>query len=231
MTEDTDDENPEPNPNPEQTQVKDAIAKLQRRSDDDAAKPAAIKGAVSLDPSALMDVIGELERLGEIYSTDAGYKLVESRPAETESDDTEEATEDSDGSEEKEKEKEETTEGGSVGSIDDHPPEVTADGGPGQQRSKSAEETETESDGVTFSATEFTVSASEKISTGDYENYEPFASITGEIDGVEELDDQTRLMIKGRLLELHKDLQKTLGQAANNRLSIADDEDWTVRDD
>lgn len=82
---------------------------------------------------------------------------------------------------------------------------------------------------IRLSADSFTVSASEKVSTGEYENYNPHATIEGTIEGVDQLDDQTRRMLRGRLLEIHRDLQETLEQAVNNRIAIRDDENWEVK--
>lgn len=79
----------------------------------------------------------------------------------------------------------------------------------------------------TLEGREFTVSASEKVSTGDYENYEPHATIKGEIPAPQsELDTETRKQLRRELVSLHYDLQKTLEWAIENRLAAEGHEVW-----
>lgn len=78
---------------------------------------------------------------------------------------------------------------------------------------------------IQFTVDSFKVSASEKISTGEYENYTPHASIEGSIEGVNKLNDEKRTAIQQRLLSLHRDLQRVLQKTCKNRLRIKDTED------
>lgn len=81
-------------------------------------------------------------------------------------------------------------------------------------------------DDITFTAEAYTVHGGEKISTGDYENAQYDVTVEGGIDGVGELDAETRRYIRRRLLVLHRDLQKVVQQAAENRIAIESAEDW-----
>lgn len=81
-------------------------------------------------------------------------------------------------------------------------------------------------DGITFTAEEFAVSADETVSTGDYENYDAYASLSGAIDGVGEMDAETRRVIRSHLLALHHDLQDVVERAAANRVKLSDQENW-----
>lgn len=72
----------------------------------------------------------------------------------------------------------------------------------------------------------FLVSASEKVSTGDYENYNPHATIEGGVDAGD-LDEETRAAIRQRLLDLQHDLQAILERSCKNRIAIKDSEDWS----
>ena len=83
------------------------------------------------------------------------------------------------------------------------------------------------SDGIELTATEWSVSVSEKRSVGDYENVEPFASVSGELPETE-LDEQTRRELKARLLALQKELQEVVERAADNRVRADGHEDWGV---
>ena len=85
-------------------------------------------------------------------------------------------------------------------------------------------------DGITLVGTEFTVSAREKISTGDYENAEYHTTIKGELGTpAPELDEKGRHELKARLLSLHKEAQATVERTANNRIRERGHEDWGVR--
>lgn len=84
-------------------------------------------------------------------------------------------------------------------------------------------------DGIRLVGTEWTVSVSETRSLGDYENTEPFVSVSGEIPAdVGQLDAETRRELKARLLSLHKELQETVERAADNRVKADGHEDWGV---
>lgn len=84
-------------------------------------------------------------------------------------------------------------------------------------------------DGIELVGREFTVSVSEKRSTGEYENVEPFVSVSGEIPaGQGTLNEENRRELKARLLSLHKELQEVAERTAENRAT--DGEDWGVRD-
>lgn len=85
-------------------------------------------------------------------------------------------------------------------------------------------------DGITLRGTAFTVSASEKVSTGKYENYNPHLTIEGEIPK-EDLTEANREDLKGQLLGLHGDLQAVLNKAAGNRHAEPEWEDWTFGDE
>ena len=88
-----------------------------------------------------------------------------------------------------------------------------------------------DNDEITLRGTSFTVSASEKVSTGDYENYNPHATIEGELPAAEsELDQETRAAVKQELLKLHGDLQDILNKATGNRIAASDHEDWSFED-
>lgn len=83
--------------------------------------------------------------------------------------------------------------------------------------------------GITITATEWTVSAREKISTGDYENFEPHVTIKGEVPMRAELDEAARTELKARLLAVHKEAQEIVERAGENRIAVEDAEDWGVR--
>lgn len=85
-------------------------------------------------------------------------------------------------------------------------------------------------DGITLRGTTFKVSATEKRSTGEYENYQPHASIEGELPAPEsELDPETRSRLRAELLSLHHDLQKVVVAAADNRVKeLEEQEEWDI---
>lgn len=84
-------------------------------------------------------------------------------------------------------------------------------------------------DGITLTATDFTVEASEKVSTGQYENYNPSITVEGKLP-MAELDDAGRAAVKEQLLRLHGDLQDVLGKAAGNRNAEPEWETWTFHE-
>ena len=83
-------------------------------------------------------------------------------------------------------------------------------------------------DGIQLTATEFKVSATEKVSTGDYENYQPHVTIEGEIPLAAQLDEENRRELKARLLAIHKDAQEIVQRAAENRIANPEYENWGV---
>jgi len=85
-------------------------------------------------------------------------------------------------------------------------------------------------DEITLRGTSFTVSASEKVSTGQYENYNPHLTIEGEIPK-EDLTDENREDLKEQLLGLHGDLQAVLQKATGNRHAESEWENWTFQDE
>lgn len=85
------------------------------------------------------------------------------------------------------------------------------------------------SDGdIELTATGWTVSASEKTSTGEYENHESHAALEGDIPLGTRLDEDARRELKARLLALQKDLQEVVERAAENRVRESGHEDWGV---
>jgi len=81
-------------------------------------------------------------------------------------------------------------------------------------------------DGIELTPEEFTVSVTEKRSTGDYENIEPHASVSGTVPDGADCDD-----VRRELLALHRDLQQVVERAATNRNKVPEHEDWTDPDD
>lgn len=89
-----------------------------------------------------------------------------------------------------------------------------------------------DTDPIQLVGTEWTVSTKEKRSTGDYENVEPFASVSGDIaQPAGELDEEARRCLQAKLLALHKDLQAVVERAADNRVAHPDSENWGVPED
>lgn len=84
----------------------------------------------------------------------------------------------------------------------------------------------TTEDGVTLTATEWSVTATEKVSTGEYENAEYHTTIGGEVDGGAVLDADTRRELKARLLAVHKVAQEMVTRSGENR--VGDEVDWGV---
>lgn len=85
-------------------------------------------------------------------------------------------------------------------------------------------------EGITLRGTSFKVSASEKTSTGQYENYSPHLTISGEIPK-EALTEEARKDLKEQLLSLHGDLQAVLNKAVANRHAESEWESWTFGDE
>ena len=75
--------------------------------------------------------------------------------------------------------------------------------------------------------TGLTVSASEKVSTGDYENYEPFQQVRLAFDpAIDASTPEGRADVRERAAQAHHDVQKDIEQAVSNRLADPDFEDW-----
>jgi hypothetical protein len=80
-------------------------------------------------------------------------------------------------------------------------------------------------DGVTFTATSWKVSVTEKRSTGDYENVQPHATLEGEFgDGVDVLDN--REAVRQQLLDIQRDLRAVVERTADNHNRASEFEDW-----
>lgn len=80
-------------------------------------------------------------------------------------------------------------------------------------------------DDITLTADSFTVHASEKVSTGDYENASMSMTIEGSIEGLEvEGDIPDRL--RARLHAIQRDLQRDVEEASVNRLRDREFEKW-----
>ena len=73
------------------------------------------------------------------------------------------------------------------------------------------------------------VHASEKISTGDYENHTTSVSLEGEIPRGADLDQEGRKELKARLLAVQREIQSAVERAAENRIREEGHEDWGVR--
>lgn len=73
-------------------------------------------------------------------------------------------------------------------------------------------------EGATITVASVKVSASEKVSTGQYENYSPHATLEGDIILPGEYGAH-REALKAQLLQMHTDLQAVLGESIDKRLS------------
>jgi hypothetical protein len=86
-------------------------------------------------------------------------------------------------------------------------------------------------DNIQLTAESFTVHAREKISTGDYENAACHVTIEGSVDGATELDADTRVELKARLLAVQKEAQASVRRTVENRIREPGHEDWGVYND
>jgi hypothetical protein len=78
---------------------------------------------------------------------------------------------------------------------------------------------------IELTAEEFTIHASEKVSTGDYETASVSMTVEGSIEGVDvvaELSDDLR----ARLHAIQRQLQRDVEQAAMNRVRDREFEKW-----
>lgn len=75
-------------------------------------------------------------------------------------------------------------------------------------------------DRITLQGTEFTVSLSEKVSTGDYENFNPHVSLSGELPAPKsDLNAGNRTEVRRELTAIADDLQTVLDRTIDTRLS------------
>lgn len=85
-------------------------------------------------------------------------------------------------------------------------------------------------EGVTLIGTEFEVSATEKVSTGEFANNQVHTKLKGVLPDIE-LDEENRFALKEELLGIHGDLQATVTKAGENRLAERDEwVDWSFLD-
>jgi len=73
------------------------------------------------------------------------------------------------------------------------------------------------------------VSASEKVSTGDYENYSPHSTMEADVFLAESWEEQREDLLE-TLLDMHRTNQRLLAQAVENRIALPEDEDWMLED-
>lgn len=84
---------------------------------------------------------------------------------------------------------------------------------------------ELEHEGATITVAEVTVSASEKVSTGQYENYNPHTTLKGSVILEGPWEDHKE-SLESQLLDIHKSVQKTLQRACDNKIAVEEHEDW-----
>jgi len=79
-------------------------------------------------------------------------------------------------------------------------------------------------DFITLEGREWTVSLSEKVSTGEYENFNPHVSLSGEIPAPKsKLNTETRTQVKRELSGIADDLQAVLDRSINTRLNAKEE--------
>lgn len=83
----------------------------------------------------------------------------------------------------------------------------------------------TDSD-IELTPTAWKVSVTEKVSTGDYENHQPHATLEGEFAADVDVSAH-RPELRARLLALQRDLQAVVDQAAENRIAAEGHADWS----
>jgi len=75
--------------------------------------------------------------------------------------------------------------------------------------------------------TGLTVSASEKVSTGDYENYEPYQSARVSFSPPIDVSEPAgRVEVRKRAMSIHADIQADLTRSINNRMADPDLSNW-----
>lgn len=95
-------------------------------------------------------------------------------------------------------------------------------------------------EGLSVSFDSFTISASEKVSTGEYENHDVFIEVDGTIEGVnptvpvsEDLADAVGEAMADRVEEILLHAARGVSHAAQttaeNRIKLADSETWEPR--
>lgn len=85
-----------------------------------------------------------------------------------------------------------------------------------------------EEDDITITAEGARIHASEKVSTADYETATYSVSLDLSMDGCDIEGDSLPPRVRARLLGFVHDLQKDVEHAANQRVRIADHENWSV---
>lgn len=80
---------------------------------------------------------------------------------------------------------------------------------------------------ITITVESFKLHYGEKVSTGEFENAQVDLSLEGSIDGAEVDSGGLPYDVRGRLLRSSKQLQKDGQKAAENRLKLPEQEDWT----
>lgn len=78
---------------------------------------------------------------------------------------------------------------------------------------------------ISLTADSFTIHASEKVSTGDYENANVSMTIEGSIEGVE-MGSEIPDALRARLHSIQRDLQRDVEQAGMNRVREREFEKW-----
>lgn len=73
------------------------------------------------------------------------------------------------------------------------------------------------------------VSASEKVSTGDYENYNPHSTMEADVYLAGSWEDQREDLLQ-TLLDMHRSNQRLLEQSVENRIALPEEEDWMLDD-
>ena len=89
-----------------------------------------------------------------------------------------------------------------------------------------------EHDGCAITVTSMKVSASEKVSTGQYENYNPHATLDAQVVSVGTWEEQ-RAQVLQTLAGMHKDVQAVLEQATEAKLEMepaAEQDDWMLQE-
>lgn len=84
---------------------------------------------------------------------------------------------------------------------------------------------EEEHGGTVVTVTDLKISASEKVSTGEYENYNPHATMEAQVISTRSWPEQ-RAKVMGSILGMHKDLQEVLEQACGNKIAVEEHEQW-----
>lgn len=87
------------------------------------------------------------------------------------------------------------------------------------------EQLEEEHDGTAITVTNLKISASEKVSTGDYENYNPHATMEAQVVSTKSWEEQ-RDDIEEAVLDMHHTLQDSLKQACWNKIAGPGEADW-----